>query len=59
VFCVSRWFVFAWNSTTTETQRLHREEGLRDFLCKAKLNYLNEHDHQNSARRLRVFVYEF
>ena len=35
---MSRWCVFAWNSSTTETQRtqrLHREEGLRDFLCKA------------------------
>src|SRR6185503_5615570 len=39
VFPVSLWCVFARNSSTTETQRtqrLHREEGLHDFLCKAQ-----------------------
>ena len=37
-YWVSLWRVFGRDSLTTETQRtqrLHREEGFRDFLCKA------------------------
>ena len=35
VSSVSLWCGFTRNSSTTETQRLHREERDRDFLCKA------------------------
>jgi len=40
VFSVSLWLTNPKQKHTTETQRtqrLHREEGLRDFLCKAFL----------------------
>jgi hypothetical protein len=49
VFSVSRWCGFTRNSSTTETQRtqrLHREECDRDFLCKA----LFDHNHVDRTR---------
>jgi len=55
VFSVSRWCVFAWNSSTTETQRtprLHREEGLRRFVVAAISLLLNPRD-----KSLRGFVF--
>src|SRR6185369_17298053 len=63
VFSVSLWCVFARNSSTTETQRtqrLHREEGLHHFLCKAPLCYtiranspeLNERYHSTMKTQL-------
>ena len=50
VFSVSLWCVFARNSSTTETQRtqrLHREEGSRDFLCKVIPRSIFEMHHWN------------
>jgi len=41
VFSVSLWLTNSKQKHTTETQRtqrLHREEDLRDFLCKAELD---------------------
>jgi hypothetical protein len=57
VSSVSLWCGFTRNSSTTETQRtqrLHREERDRDFLCKAMEQALFAIDNQHGAESLNA-----